>query len=392
MPDNKHLQTAVQVIAGLALNVYPAMFLAIYSRIAPIETQGFLALALAIGVFVAQLVNAFIVEGRLATPDADHDLSLPIWIVLLSLAAGGLLVIEPAVAPSWVLLMTSIGLMTGLLVGRSIGVVNGHWKREGFAAGVLVAAGVVALVLAQGHNPHCVRVLAVGAVLAVLTRYRYRKAAPFWGIPPDLRRAGWVTGETAVVGVIQPLITSVVLVTIGPLASVAFRVVSTVSGALEPILNYGRYRLLAHGHRGELVSFAGVFVVGAAAVLIGAFGGLGSLIFGPAWNAVGVAALLVACLWKGVMLLATVPFTALRKAGDTVKVFWVRCASTLVYLGISMSVLFVWKDTTAIFLAFVAAEIITALLFHFAAMRDVPEYAASFGHRRLRSRFKGVGG
>ena len=67
---------------------------------------------------------------------------------------------------------------------------------------------------------------------------------------------------------------------IGPVASVTFRVVSTVSGALEPILSYGRFRLLAHGHRGELTPFVVVFAAGMAAVLIAAFGGVGSLIFG----------------------------------------------------------------------------------------------------------------
>ena len=67
----------MQVLAGLALNVFPAMFIAIYARIAPIDTQGFLALSLAVGVYVAQLFNAFIVEGRLATPDADERWGCP---------------------------------------------------------------------------------------------------------------------------------------------------------------------------------------------------------------------------------------------------------------------------------------------------------------------------
>lgn len=131
MPDSRHLHTLVQVVAGLALNVFPAIFIAIYARIAPIETQGFLALALAVGVYVAQLFNAFIVEGRLATPDAEGEPGLPGWVVLLSAAACGLLVIGPAVASSAVLMAGAIGVMTGLLMTRSIGVVTGEWKTEG---------------------------------------------------------------------------------------------------------------------------------------------------------------------------------------------------------------------------------------------------------------------
>ncbi|TFV59667.1 hypothetical protein E4P42_07155 [Mycobacterium sp. PS03-16] len=387
MPDSRHLQTGVQVVAGLALNVFPAVFIAIYARIAPIETQGFLALALAVGVYVAQLFNAFIVEGRLATPDAEGQLGLPTWVVLLSAAACGLLVFGPPVASSAVLMASAIGVMTGLLMTRSIGVVTGEWKNEGAAAGALIVASLIALVMADQGSPHSVRVLAIGALLAVVARYRPRKAMPRMGFPPDVRRSGWVTAETAVVGAVQPAITSLLLVLVGPAASVTFRVISTVAGALEPILAYGRYRLLAHGHRGELKAFVAVFAVGMVAVLIAAFGGLGSLVFGPAWQDVGVAAMLLACLWKAFMLVSTVPFAALRKAGKTVLVFWIRGLSTIVYLVISVGLLFVWHSTAAIFLAFVAAEMITALVYHYAAVKGAPDYAATFGARRLRQRF-----
>lgn len=382
MPSARHLDTAVQVVAGLALNVFPAMFIAIYARIAPLDTQGFLALALVVGVYVAQLFNAFIVEGRLATPGAEGELGLPLWVALFAAGSGALLILGPAVAPSAVLMISSIGIMTGLLMSRSIGVVNGEWKREGLAAGVLIVASLVALVLSVARNPHCVRVLAIGAVLAVLVRYRPRRTLPRLGFPPDVRRSSWVTAETAVVGAVQPAITSLLLVMVGPLASVTFRVISTVAGAMEPILAFGRYRLLAHGHRGELKTFVAVFVVGLVAVLVVAFSGIASLIFGPAWSDVGVAAILLACLWKAVMLLSTVPFAALRKAGKTVLVFWIRGASTIVYLVVSVGFILVWQTTAAIFLAFVVAELITAIGYHYAAVRQAPDYAASFGRRR----------
>jgi hypothetical protein len=387
VPNSKHLHTAVQVVAGLALNVYPAIFIAIYARIAPIETQGFLALSLAVGVYVAQLLNAFIVEGRLATPDAKGEPFLPFWVVFLTVGSGALLIIGPAVAPSAVLMASSIGVMTGLLMTRSIGVVSGDWKREGVAAAALIVASVVALWMADQHNPHCVRVLTVGALLAVLTRYRPQRTLLHMGFPPDVRKSSWVTAETAVVGAVQPAITSLLLVMVGPAASVAFRVISTVAGALEPILAYGRYRLLAHGHRGELAPFAAVFTAALAAVLIAAFGGLGSLIFGPAWRHVGVVALLLAFLWKGFTLLSTVPFAALRKAGKTVLVFWIRGASTVIYLMISVAFLVIWQTTEAIFLAFAVAEMITALVYHYAAVKDAPDYAAAFGLRQLLERF-----
>jgi hypothetical protein len=193
-------------------------------------------------------------------------------------------------------------------------------------------------------------------------------------VPPDIRRSAWVTAETAVVGAVQPAITSIVLVTMGPAASVGFRVISTVSNALEPIIAYGRFRLLAHGHKGEVVVVGTIFVAGLIAVLAAAFGGLGSLIFGPAWANVGAAALLLACVWKGLMLLSTVPFAALRRAGETTIVFWVRAASTAVYLALGIGFLFGYHSNTAIFLAFILAEVFTAILYHVIARRHALDY------------------
>lgn len=373
-PGLKHMAAVAQVVAGLALNAFPAIFLAVYARIAPIEDQGFLALSLSIGVYVAQLLNAFIVEGLLATPDVDHRLTLPGWTALLSTVSAVLLIMGPAVAHPAVLMVSSIGLMSGLLITRSIGMVRGDWQREAAAAAILIVAGMGALVLAVHHSEHCVRVLAAGALVATLVRYRPRSGNRFSGRPPDIRRASWVTAETAVVGVVQPAITSIVLVTMGPAASVGFRVISTVANALEPIIAYGRFRLLAHGHEGEVLVVGAIFVAGLAGVLAGAFGGLGSLIFGPAWVNVGVVALLLACSWKGLMLLSTVPFAALRRAGETTIVFWVRAVSTVAYLAIGIGFLFAWHTNSAIFLAFVLAELFTAVLYHFVAVRSADGY------------------
>ena len=181
MPGKKHLAAVAQVVAGLALNAFPAMFLAVYARIAPIDDQGFLALSLAVGVYVAQLLNAFIVEGLLATPDVDHHLTLPGWTALLSSVSAGLLICGPAVAHPAVLMISSIGLMSGLLITRSIGMVRGEWQREAIAATVLIVTGLGALVLAAQHNSHCVRVLAAGALVAILARYRPRGGGRFSG-------------------------------------------------------------------------------------------------------------------------------------------------------------------------------------------------------------------
>ena len=385
--NSKHLGTAVQVTAGLALNVFPAIFIAIYARIAPIETQGFLALSLAVGVYVAQLFNAFIVEGRLATPDAEGEPSLPFWVVLLTVGSGALLMIGPAVAPSVVLMASSVGVMTGLFMTRSIGVVSGEWKSEGLAAGALIVASVVALWMADQHNPHCVRVLAAGSVLAVLVRYRPRKtlfnmgvsvmsASPAgsprrrrWSVPfnPRSRPCSWSWSDRlhrSRFGLSPP-----------------WRVRWSRSWRTAGID-------CSPTDTGELVQFATVFVVAMVAVLIAALGRGGKFDIRS-----GVARRrrprVVACLrLEG---LHVVVHRAVRSAAqggqDRDRVLDSRRQHRHLsddQRGLSPRV----ADHDRDFLAFVVAEMITAVVYHFAAVKDAPDYAAAFGSRRLRAPFR----
>jgi hypothetical protein len=368
----------VQIVAGLALNVFPAIFIAVFARVAPIEEQGQLAVSLAIGTYVAQLLSAFVVESRLATPDADHDLKMPWWMALLSVGSGVLLIASPTVPAPVVTLIGVLGLSSGLLMARTIGVVRGTWKLESGAAAILLTGCLAALLLAVHDNSNCVRVLAAGALLAILVRFWPRPAQRESGLPPDLRRALWVTGETATVGIVQPALTSFILVVLGPAASVAFRVVSTISGVLEPILAYGRVRQLAHGHKGEVAHVTLIFAAGTAAIFVSAYVGLWGLIFGPAWSSSLIIGLMVGCLWKACMLFSTIPFAALRRAGKTQEVFWLRLANTALYVGLGLAFLYGFHSATAVFLSFVVTELLMFVPYHLGAMRAAPEYRSIF--------------
>jgi hypothetical protein len=383
--DVKHLQAVVQIAAGLALNAFPAIFIAVFARVAPIDHQGQLAVSLTIGTYVAQLLSAFVVESRLATPEADHDISMPWWMALLSLGSGILLIVSPTVPAPVITLLGVLGLSSGLLMARTIGVVQGRWRLEAVAAVILVAGCLSALLLAVHDNPNCVRVLAAGAMLAVLCRFWPRPAHRESGMPPDLRRAAWVTGETASVGIVQPILTSFILVVLGPAASVGFRVVSTISGVLEPVLAYGRVRQLAHGHKGEVAHVALIFAAGVGAIVVAAYLGLWSLIFGPAWSHSLVPALVIACLWKATMLFSTVPFAALRRVGQTAKVFWLRAAGTALYVVLGLSFLYIFHTATAVFLSFVITEVIMFLPYHFAARKAAPDYHSIFERKKSRN-------
>ncbi len=373
----KHLQAATQIVAGLALNVFPAIFIAVFARVAPIEQQGQLAVSLTVGTYVAQLLSAFVVESRLATPEADHDLFMPWWMALLSVVSGVLLIVSPTVPPTPIILIGVLGLSSGLLMARTIGVVRGRWKLESAAAFLLVGGCLAALLLAVFDNPNCVRVLAASAVVAILVRYWPRPAHRDTGMPPDLRRAAWVTGETATVGSVQPTLQAFILVLLGPAASVGFRVISTISGVLEPILAYGRVRQLAHGHRGEVAHVALIFVLGTAAIFVAAYLGLWSMIFGPAWSSTLLPGLAIACLWKATMLFSTIPFAALRRVGQTRQVFWLRAANTALYVALGLGFLFAFDSGVAVFLSFVVTEVIMFVPYHLAARKYSPDYRAS---------------
>ena len=54
----------------------------------------------------------------------------------------------------------------------------------------------------------------------------------------------------------------------------------------------------------------------------------------------------------------------------------------------SLGLLVAWQTTVAIFLAFVIAEAITAVIYHAAAVRYAPDYAEAFGLHRLRDRLR----
>ncbi|WP_349270663.1 hypothetical protein MPNTM1_01963 [Mycolicibacterium parafortuitum] len=371
----KYFQGIVQVVAGLALAAFPAFFLAIFARIAPIEQQGFLAVALAIGSYAAAVLCAFVVESPLATPGAAPPRVLPRWMAAVTAGSGALLVFGPSVPSAPILFLGVVGLSSGLLMARSIDIVTGRWKTEALAAAILLTGCTTGLVLSFEHNPHSARVLVIGVVLAVLTRLWRAPRDPQSLRPHHTRRAAWVTGETAVVGAVQPALTSLILVILGPAASVTFRVVSTITGALEPIIAYGRMRLLAHGHRGEITIVAAIFAVGVAVLFGAALAGLWHLIFGPAWSGVTYVGLLFACLWKLLMLVTTVPFAALRREGQTAVVFWVRCLGTLVYMVLGVSFVLIFRTPTAAFIAFALAEAVSFPIYYLAAKRTTGKIA-----------------
>ncbi|AZC12368.1 hypothetical protein DT073_00335 [Microbacterium sp. ABRD28] len=173
----------------------------------------------------------------------------------------------------------------------------------------------------------------------------------------------WVTAETAVVAAVPYGTTFIVLSQLGDADTVAFRLVLSTLGVLQPVLGYLRTRLL-NEHSTALVVSTWVLSASALLVVIGADStGVLTLLYGQAWEAVTAPALLAACFWKLLTIPETVPFASLRRRGSVKIVFSARSASSLINLAMALLASATYGSLTAVFLAFAIAQAATVVLY-----------------------------
>lgn len=349
------LQSVAMIGAGAVLALTPAGFQAIGARTLSVPTQGVLALALAVGTFLGQVVGAWVVESRLATREDDEaGGEVPYPLTLLASAAAGAAVLV-AWPQEWLAHLVGVPLLLASLVaGRLVSVGRHHVVREVLASAVLVLTlGLVALDGFSG--PWAIRWMVLSATAAVFVRYvptpRVRAVSR--------RNRGWVVADTTVAGIAQPLLNGVLLAVAGPQAAIAYRAVSTVSAAFEPVISYVRVRLLVSESRFQ-VALGAVTLVGVAGLLVGMDAlGLFDALLGSAWYPVTIGALLAACGWRASTLVTTVPFARLRRDGRTRDVFLMRAASAACYLAIATP-LALTGSAALVFVGLLVAEGLTA--------------------------------
>ena len=349
------------IAVGGIMALAPVSFQAVAARNLDLHTQGLLALALGLGAYVGQLVGSWVVESRLATPSRDGEIPFPVTLLVASVAGGALILAAPLSTAAGVLGVPL--LVAGLNVGRSVSVARQDHLRE-LMAGVVLLVGVVAAALRSFAGVWSVRAIALACLLAILVRF-----TPTQNPRPATSSArGWVSAETALVGVVQPLLNAVLLATVGPSGAIAFRVIATVSAAMEPVTAYVRVRLLVSWSRMQVL-------VGAAAelalfALIMVLAGTGTLeaILGSAWHHVPLAALVLACLWRFSGVVTTIPFAQLRRQGLTTLVFRLRTASSFWYALVTVPVALT-GNTVMVFAALLAAELTSAAGYFVVALR-----------------------
>lgn len=359
------ITVALMGAGGLAA-LTPAAVLAVSSRLFTTSGQALIAVAIGTGAFLSAVVGAAVLESRLADPDIREKTFIPRWATALGLSGGLVLVLFPSSVVA-----ICIGLpaaMLSLQLGRMHAISSLAWRMELAAAGVLAVGIGVGFWAASVGSFGAVALIGAGAGLAVLLRAI--------GAPTRVdRRASWryvkwVTAETAVVAAVPYLTTFVVLAFLGASDIVAFRLVLSTLGVLQPILGYLRTRSLnVHSPALVLATWClSILALGSLVVLdiLGVF----SRIFGESWDFVSLPALAVACLWKLLTIPETVPFAALRRRGSVATVFFARLSSALTSIVLAFVASLVFRDLMSVFIAFSVAQALTVALYMVLERRD----------------------
>jgi hypothetical protein len=348
----------ITLVGGISLAVIPAATLAIASRVFTTDEQGSVAVAITAATFIGQVVFAIVVESRLSSAATERRVTFPLWLAIPGVAAALAICVAPT---NVVVLCLALPVMIAALeVGRGVSVAERLDTRE-IAAAILVGLGALGGVLAAmaGQNWAFIA-LAAGIAVATIVRclpvtHRASK--------PHLVTMGWVVADVSITGVIYPLINTMILALLGPVAAVLFTAISTVSGLLAIPLNFMRLRLLKDHSPLDIVVSAGALVVATAAIAIAEVTGLLGLFFGDAWTT-GLTAipLAVACLWRAASLATTLPFASLRRGGHVRIVTLLRAAAALLTFGLALGGV-ATGDIIGVFAALLLGELIQALLY-----------------------------
>ncbi|MFF2273358.1 hypothetical protein ACFVTX_13840 [Agromyces sp. NPDC058136] len=354
----------VTLLGGVSLAVIPAATVSISSRLFTVQEQGALAVAVLVATFVGQLTFAVVVESRLSSTGTDRRVVFPMWLAAVAVATAVVIAILPPNA-----FALAIGLpilIAALEVGRGVSVAERLDRREviaSIAVGLGALIGVVAGFLDQ---PWALIPLVAGIAAATCVRclpVAHRASRPQPAV------MGWVVADTAITGALYPLLNTMILAFLGPTDAVLFTSISTVSGLLAIPLNFLRLRLLKEHSRLDIVVAAASVGAAVVALLVCEVSGLFGFVFGSAWTESDtLVPLLLACAWRAASLATTLPFAALRRAGEVRLVTGLRAAVTALTFGLAAIGLGL-QSLPIVFVGLLAAELLSAVVYEAARRR-----------------------
>lgn len=368
LPPQIRLRSAalslITLVGGVSLAAIPAATLSISSRLFTIEEQGAIAVAVMVAAFAGQLTFAAVIESRLSSAATERRVTFPLWLAALSVLTA--IVVAFNLQNAVVLCIALPVLLASLEVGRGVSVAERLDIREMWAA-IFVGVGALGGVLAAFAGfTWALMPLVLGIVVATGIRSLpvSHKASR-----PEPRVMAWVMADVAITGGVYPVLNLVIFTLLGPVASVLFTAISTVSGLLAIPLNFLRLRLLKeHSRLDILVSSAAVGVALIAIAICEVLGVFG-FIFDAAWTFEATAvALSIACLWRAASLATTIPFAALRRMGEAKLLTILRAIVALLTAAAALLVLQL-NELSAVFVVLLAGELLQAVVYEIARRR-----------------------
>jgi len=349
--------------AGAAAATVSAATQAVAARAFDAKTQAVIAIAISAGAMIATVVSAMVLESRLADSSLSQKSYLPRWSILTGVIGGALIALTPLAVGFLVIGLPLV--MLGLQVGRVHAISTHAWRGEVVTGTVLGVGSIGAFLLSLTPSEWAFPLLGVAVIGAHLARA--------WNAPvradehPRLGHVVWVGLETSISAVVPLALNTVILATVDAESAVAFRLVLTVLGVLQPVLGYLRTRLLSINSQRTVLAFSSMTVVTLAAVIVLHFTDVFRAIFDESWVAVSTPALLLACVWKLLSIPTTIPFTSLRRQGKVRLLFCLRLCTSVIYIGLGSLASAHWGSLGATFLSLAIAEGMAAILFAIAA-------------------------
>ncbi|MFC5790866.1 hypothetical protein EDM22_11425 [Agromyces tardus] len=370
MPGPMRLRSAalslITLLGGVSLAVIPAATVSISSRLFSVEEQGFLAVAVLVATFAGQITFAVVVESRLSSAATERRVVFPLWLAAVSVLTALVIAVTP---PNAVVLGIGLPvLIAALEVGRGVSVAERLDRRE-IVASIAVGSGALIGVLAGfAEQTWALVPLVLGIAVATCVRcmpVMHRASRPEPAV------MGWVIADTAITGVIYPLLNTMILAFLGSADAVLFTSIATVSGLLAIPLNFMRLRLLKEHSTLDIVVSAGSVLAAVVVLLVLELSGVFGFIFGSAWDeSATLAPLLLACAWRAASLATTLPFAALRRMGEVRLLTGLRAAVSVLTFALAAAGLAA-QSLSAVFVGLLLAELLSAVVYEAARRRRV---------------------
>ncbi|TNM59467.1 hypothetical protein FHN55_20780 [Streptomyces sp. NP160] len=352
---NRALGHGLLIVSSGVSAILPLALLRSIDRLYGVEIGAAASVSLTVAAFVSQIGVAYWLESRILGQTA---IDLGISPVIVTIGLGGCVLWPLGAASPSVGLWLAVPALAALEATRAIGIYRGRSPWELIATVILLMLCITVLCMPHQLIIWMATPLAV-AVVICLRRYSSRG-----GLMPSPRRgAGWVLAETASTGIVQPLVSVVILGAMGASAALAYRYLLSLINLFSPFLAVIRIRLMrSHSDFEIVVTGVAVTFISGTLIIPEVFH-LWSFFFGEVWNEVGIWSLAVACVWKFASLVSTIPFASLRRLGRAREVFILRVVSSVIYLGLAALAAGLGGSIFLVIAAYALAEAATSIIY-----------------------------